>query len=109
MKRATAFIHYGADELPMLDDHGVAVRVVAGELMGVKAPTETAWPTLYADACWPPGQRMPLDATYEERGDLHLKGDSGPLPATRSARDSCSVCSNPATRSPSRRSPMHAS
>lgn len=72
---APAFIHYGADELPMLNDHGVSVRVVAGEVMGVKAPTQTAWPTLYADAVLASGASLPLDATYVERAIYTVKGD----------------------------------
>lgn len=71
---APAFVHYGADQLPMIEDHGVSVRVIAGEVMGVKAPTETAWPTLYADAVMAAGSSMPLDATYEERGLYTVSG-----------------------------------
>ncbi len=71
---APAFIHYGADELPMLNDHGVSVRVIAGEVMGVKAPTQTAWPTLYADAVLAPGASIPLDPTFDERGIYTVKG-----------------------------------
>lgn len=71
----SSFIHYGADELPMLDDHGVSLRVIAGEFLGKKSPTETAWPTLYVDATMAAGSRIPLDASYEERGIYTLKGD----------------------------------
>lgn len=71
---APVFIHYGADQLPMLDDHGISVRVIAGEVMGVKAPTETAWPTLYADAILAAGSSIPLDATYDERGIYTISG-----------------------------------
>lgn len=79
---APAFVHYGADQLPMIEDHGVSVRVIAGEVMGIKAPTETAWPTLYADAVMAAGSSMPLDAIYEERalytvsGTITIAGDS---------------------------------
>ncbi|MEM1284656.1 MAG: pirin family protein [Pseudomonadota bacterium] len=71
---APAFEHYGADQLPMINDHGVAMRVIAGELMGVKAPTKTAWPTLYADVTLATGASMPLDPTYEERGIYTVSG-----------------------------------
>lgn len=79
---APAFVHYPADQLPMIEDHGVSVRVIAGEVMGIKAPTETAWPTLYADAVMAAGSSMPLDATYEERalytvsGTITIAGDA---------------------------------
>ncbi|MEM6381144.1 MAG: pirin family protein [Pseudomonadota bacterium] len=69
-----AFLHYGADQLPMINDHGLSVRVIAGELAGVKAPTETTWPTLYADAVLAAGARLPLDTTYEDRAIYTLKG-----------------------------------
>lgn len=78
---APAFLHYPADQLPMVEDHGVSVRVIAGEVMGIKAPTQTAWPTLYADAVMAAGSSMPLDATYEERalytvsGSIDIAGD----------------------------------
>ena len=71
---APAFEHYDASQLPMINDHGVALRVIAGELMGVKAPTKTAWPTLYADATLAAGASMPLDPTYEERGIYTVSG-----------------------------------
>lgn len=79
---APAFVHYPADQLPMIEDHGVSVRVIAGEVMGIKAPTQTAWPTLYADAVMAAGSSMPLDATYEERaiytvsGTITIAGDA---------------------------------
>lgn len=69
-----AFIHYSADQLPMINEAGLSVRVIAGELAGVKAPTETAWPTLYADAIVAAGATLPLDATFEERAIYTLKG-----------------------------------
>ncbi len=71
---APAFVHYGTDQLPLLNDHGVALRVVAGEMLGMKAPTETVWPTLYADATMAAGSSIPLDATYEERGIYTVSG-----------------------------------
>jgi hypothetical protein len=71
---APAFVHYPTDQLPMIEDHGICVRVIAGEVMGIKAPTETAWPTLYADAVMAAGSSMPLDATYEERAIYTVSG-----------------------------------
>jgi redox-sensitive bicupin YhaK (pirin superfamily) len=70
-----SFIHYGADDLPMLNDHGLSLRVIAGEFLGQKAPTQTAWPTLYVDVTMAAGSYLPLDATYEERGIYTLKGE----------------------------------
>ncbi len=72
---APAFTHYSADELPFVTEHGVSVRVIAGEVAGVKAPTETAWPTLYADAVLGAGASLPLDPTYDERGIYTIKGE----------------------------------
>lgn len=77
-----AFEHYSADQLPLLEDHGVSLRVIAGQMMGVKAPTQTAWPTLYVDAVLATGASIPLEATYDERaiytvsGTIKIAGDA---------------------------------
>ncbi|MFK7793681.1 MAG: pirin family protein [Devosiaceae bacterium] len=70
-----SFVHHGADELPMVNDHGISARVIMGEFLGQKAPTQTAWPTLYVDIAMAAGARIPLDASYEERGIYTLAGE----------------------------------
>lgn len=76
-----AFVHLQAEALPVLGDHGVVLRVIAGQMMGASAPTRTASATLYADAMLSAGASMPFDATYEERaiytvgGTVQIAGD----------------------------------
>ena len=78
---APAFLHHGADELPVIEHEGARVRVIAGAVGGVAAPTVTASPTLYADAALAAGARFPIDAAQEERalytlaGTLDIAGD----------------------------------
>ena len=76
-----AFVHLQAEALPVLGDHGVVLRVIAGQMMGASAPTRTASATLYADAMLSAGASMPFDAIYEERaiytvgGTVQIAGD----------------------------------
>jgi redox-sensitive bicupin YhaK (pirin superfamily) len=78
---APDFIHHGVDELPVVAGEGKTVRLVAGAMYGAKAPLETTWDTLFADATLAPGARLPVDADYEERaiyvvsGDVAIAGD----------------------------------
>ena len=37
--------------------------------LSLKAPLETTWDTLFADATLASGARLPVDADYEERAD----------------------------------------
>jgi hypothetical protein len=78
---APDFIHHGVGELPVVAGDGKTVRLVAGAMYGAKAPLETTWDTLFADATLAPGARLPVDADYEERaiyvvsGDVEIAGD----------------------------------
>jgi redox-sensitive bicupin YhaK (pirin superfamily) len=57
------------------------VRLIAGAMYGAKAPLETTWDTLFADATLAAGARLPVDADYEERaiyvvsGAVEIAGD----------------------------------
>jgi redox-sensitive bicupin YhaK (pirin superfamily) len=78
---APDFIHHGVDALPVVAGEGKTVRLVAGAMYGAKAPLETTWDTLFADATLKAGARLPVDADYEERaiyvvsGDIEIAGD----------------------------------
>ena len=75
-----AFRHHAAGELPALDEHGVRLRLVAGELLGLRSPVETLSETLYADAELDAGARLPLDdrvadrALYLVAGEIEVNG-----------------------------------
>jgi redox-sensitive bicupin YhaK (pirin superfamily) len=62
-----AFAHHGADELPLLEDTGCRVRLVAGALLGARSPVAMASDTLFADVALEPGGALPVAAEYEER------------------------------------------
>ncbi len=73
-ERAPAFTHYPAEALPILEDGGARVRLVAGEAWGARAPVETHWPLFYADVELAPGAAWPLPDTHEERGAYVVSG-----------------------------------
>lgn len=64
---APAFAHYGSDLLPMVEDDGLRVRVIAGRFCGAQSPVRTAWETLCGDVSLAAGARVVLAADYEER------------------------------------------
>lgn len=71
-----AFEHVGADDLPVIRDHGVEARVVMGALWGAAAPTTTHAHTIYADIALAPGGAIPVDAEADERGLYLAIGDA---------------------------------
>lgn len=70
-----AFQHFDAGSQPELSDRGVSVKLIAGEIFGLKAPVRTASDLFYADIRLAPGARMPLDAGWEERGLYTIGGE----------------------------------
>lgn len=78
---APAFAHHDASELPLIEEEGRRVRVIAGKLFGETSPLATAWETLYADVQLDAGASLPLDANTEERalylvsGAIEIAGD----------------------------------
>jgi redox-sensitive bicupin YhaK (pirin superfamily) len=77
-----AFVHHGADALPVVDAEGVPRRLIAGRAFGAASPLATASETLYADVRLAAGARVPVEATYEERalytvaGTIEVAGDA---------------------------------
>jgi redox-sensitive bicupin YhaK (pirin superfamily) len=78
---APAFAHHGTAELPETGGEGKAVRLVAGQMFGLRSPVETKWDTIFADVNLDAGASVPLDADYEERalyilsGEIEIAGD----------------------------------
>ncbi|TVR79235.1 MAG: pirin family protein [Rhodospirillales bacterium] len=68
------FSHHGSDALPLLDDDGVRVRVIAGSLAGVASPVPTAWPMVYADAVLDAGGRFRLPPEHVDRAIYVVSG-----------------------------------
>jgi redox-sensitive bicupin YhaK (pirin superfamily) len=75
------FVHYGASDLPIVEDEGKIVRVIAGALLGASSPVKTSTPMFYADIILEAGASVPLDAVYDERaiytvsGEVEVAGD----------------------------------
>ncbi|MEM9013046.1 MAG: pirin family protein [Pseudomonadota bacterium] len=69
-----AFTHHGAGELPLIEDHGVSARLIAGEAFGARSPLRVESDTLYADLRLQAGARLPIDAVYEERALYTIEG-----------------------------------
>jgi redox-sensitive bicupin YhaK (pirin superfamily) len=69
-----AFVHHDADSLPVLEDGGVRMRLIAGDGWGIRSPVQTQWPLFYADAILTPGAALPLPDEHEERGVYVVQG-----------------------------------
>ena len=81
VETAAAFEHFGAGELPVLQERGVDLRLIAGEMHGVRSPVTTPMAMIYADLALAAGAELSFDARYPERaiytmeGELELAGE----------------------------------
>ena len=71
---APAFAHHDAAALPLVDDAGLSLRLIAGEGWGLRAPVDVSSPLFYADAVLLPGGRLPLPDQHEDRGAYVVEG-----------------------------------
>jgi redox-sensitive bicupin YhaK (pirin superfamily) len=62
-----AFHHYGADQLPMLDEAGMRLVLIAGRAFGERSPVQTESDTFYAELRLEDGRRLLLPGDIEER------------------------------------------
>ena len=72
---APAFEHVAADQLPLIEDHGISVRVIAGTLYGATSPVKTHSGLFYADVQMLAGTALPLPVEHEERGIYIAEGE----------------------------------
>ncbi|MBL8532078.1 MAG: pirin family protein [Hyphomonadaceae bacterium] len=73
---APFFVHHAQADLPVIEEGGKIVRVIAGKLYGKQSPVRAYSTILYADAQLAhAGVSMPLDAEHEERGLYLVKGE----------------------------------
>ena len=70
------FAHHAAATLPVLEDAGVRLRLVAGEGWGLRAPVATRSSLFYADVQLAPGASVPLPDAHEERAAYVLDGEA---------------------------------
>ena len=71
---APAFMHHGADALPVIDEAGASIRVIAGEAFSVRSPAATRSPLFYADVTLVPPARLQVPAEHEERAAYLVSG-----------------------------------
>src|SRR4051794_30930145 len=69
-----AFVHHPAATLPLAEEDGMRLRLIAGTGWGLAAPVATASPLFYADAVLAPGAVLPLPEEHEERGAYVVQG-----------------------------------
>jgi redox-sensitive bicupin YhaK (pirin superfamily) len=95
------FVHYGADDLPVLEEARKVVHVIAGSLLGASSP-ENVEPNVLRDISLSAGASVPLDPSYDERaiytvrlGEVEIAGDvlTGPT-ACVPARDRITIRAN---------------
>jgi redox-sensitive bicupin YhaK (pirin superfamily) len=72
---APSFSHHGVTALPLIEDRGLRLRVIAGELFGARSPVSTFSETLYVDAELAAGASLPVDPAYEERAVYLVAGE----------------------------------
>jgi redox-sensitive bicupin YhaK (pirin superfamily) len=62
-----AFVHHGADELPIVEDHGTRVRLICGSLYGARSPVRLLSDMFYAEVILERDARIEVPKHYEER------------------------------------------
>ncbi|MBU6374268.1 MAG: pirin family protein [Alphaproteobacteria bacterium] len=82
------FAHHGRADLPLFEDGGARVRLIAGEAYGARSPVQVHSPLFYAHATLQAGARLPAPeghaqrAVYVVTGALEIDGvrvDSGQM------------------------------
>jgi redox-sensitive bicupin YhaK (pirin superfamily) len=73
-ERAPDFTHHPGASLPVLEDGGVRLRLIAGQGWGQAAPVAVASELFYADAVLAPDAALPLP-DHEERGVWVMEGE----------------------------------
>ena len=74
------FIHYGTDELPIVEGEGKRVRLITGSLFGASSPVQTLSAMFYADVTLAASARLHIPAEHEERAAYIVEGVVQPLP-----------------------------
>ncbi len=71
----SAFDHYDASVLPVLDADGIKARVIAGSAFGLTSPAKTFSPLFYVHAELAPGASLPLPEGHAERAAFIAGGE----------------------------------
>ncbi len=70
-----AFTHYLAADLPVREQDGVWMRLIAGEAYGLKSPVRTHSPLFYLHTEWQAGARLALPGGYREQAVYVARGE----------------------------------
>ncbi len=70
-----SFVHTPTEALPVLEDGGAHVRLIAGALYGARSPVKVLSELFYAAASLQPGARIPFPAEHEERAVYVAEGE----------------------------------
>ena len=71
------FEHHPAATLPVVEQPGVTLRVVAGTAYGQTSPVGVVWPTLYVHAQMAAGASLAIDDEHAERAVYVVDGTIG--------------------------------
>jgi redox-sensitive bicupin YhaK (pirin superfamily) len=71
---APAFDHYGAQALPRLEEHDLALTVIAGSAYGATSPVETLSELFYVEADLRPGASIESPVSLGERAAYVVTG-----------------------------------
>lgn len=71
---APAFAHHAAEELPVVEAEGISVKIILGELFGIKSPVETFSNPVYAECRLQNAASLAIPADIEERSVYILNG-----------------------------------
>ena len=69
---APSFVHHSADALPVLNENGAEIRILAGDAWGRRSPVAFPWPILYVAIETPDGASLILPANLAEERALYL-------------------------------------
>jgi redox-sensitive bicupin YhaK (pirin superfamily) len=61
--------------LPVVEEGGVTLRLILGDLLGLASPVPTLSPTIYADISLAATRRFAIPAKHEERGVHVIEGE----------------------------------
>lgn len=71
---APGFFHHGREALPLIEDGGARVRLIAGEAYGARSPVKVHSPLFYAHAKLDAGARAPMPEAYAQRAAYVVTG-----------------------------------
>jgi redox-sensitive bicupin YhaK (pirin superfamily) len=72
---APSFAHHEGDDLPVHQDRGLWLRLLAGEAFGLRSAVRTHSSLFYAHAALEPGARIQLPRQYAERALYLVSGE----------------------------------